>query len=67
MSIRERRNRKDSRGKTPEQIQRDYKRHKQTYGETIEGLTEADFPLNPAGYLRGIRTYLQHFEVPRES
>ena len=37
MSVRERRNRKDRRGKTPEQIQRDYRRHELAYAEAVEG------------------------------
>jgi hypothetical protein len=55
MSVRERRNRKDRRAQTPEQVQRDYQRHAQTYGELAGGLHESDLPLNPAGYLAGIR------------
>lgn len=56
MSNRHSRNRKDSRGKTPEQVRRGLESHERRYAEAIEGLTEADFPLSTAGYLRGIRT-----------
>jgi hypothetical protein len=39
MSYRERRNRKDARGKTPEQIRRGFMRHETAYGEAIEQQT----------------------------
>ena len=35
--MRERRNRKDRRGKTPEQIRRDYRRHELAYAEAVKG------------------------------
>jgi hypothetical protein len=55
VSIRERRNRKDRRAKTPEQLRRDQPRHEATYGEATARLCEADFPLNAGGYLRAVR------------
>ena len=55
MSVRERRNRKDAKGKTPEQIQRGLARHERAYADAIAGQTEADFPLSSAAYMRGIR------------
>lgn len=67
MSYRERRNRKDACGKTPEQIQRGYRRHELTYAQAIEGLHESDLPLNPAGYFRGIGLMFDHFDVSRET
>lgn len=49
MSVRERRNRKDRRGKTPEQIQRDYQRHERAYNAATQS----------PGYLMAVRTH--HF------
>ena len=63
MSYRERRNRKDSRGKTPEQIRRGLAAHEARYERTIadmaEGLRESDLPLSTAGYLAGLRVILE--------
>ena len=66
MSVRERRNRKDGRAKTPEQLRRSYPRHVRTYAEAVEGLHESDFPLNPAGYLRGFRVIFRDWPIYEE-
>ena len=50
MSVRERRNRKDAKGKTPEQIRRGQAAHERAYARAIEGQSAAIAPA--VGYLR---------------
>lgn len=62
MSYRERRNRKDSKGKTPVQVRREYERHYASYGDAIgtHCALEPDV-ISSAGYMRGIELHFTHW------